>query len=446
MKKSFILIIISVLVFIPFFNIQPASALTISQLNVELVARPGETIDQLVQLYDESLTGATVYPVVYNFTEYADNEGAALILTDPADLKPSHEWIQWDADAVATANSGDDTVADSASNTNADSNINTDSLESAIEGSDETVTADSELAGYGQEELPLTMPSDGTLFDFPYKIIIPQDAEPGSHLISLVFQTRPAENTATEGSAVYIGSNVAANIFLKVLGTTIDDIDVEFKAGTYTNDDPKLSPAEKKEFFEPKTLFLKPPVDFLVTMINGGNTHQKPDGNIKIINDLFGSRIEEIQVNELNMIILPDTDRVFEVDSYGQGFMFGKYRAKITLLYGDPLRPVGKEISFWIVPLVEILIALAILIIIITTIIIIRKRGKKKREKREEERDKKIREEIMKEMKGDKAESKETPVQKDNKQNGKQDKSEKEKQGIFYWKIYLTKISMKLLI
>jgi len=360
----------------------PVKAVTISQLNLEIVARPGETIEQLVQIYDESFSGVTVYPVVYNFTESPGIEGSALILTDPADLKPDRTWVQWNKEEITAANTDED--------------------EEEVEvGTDEDAEEETGL-GYGQEDVPLKLPVEGTLFDFPYRIIVPQDAEPGTHLISLVFQLKPAEKTITEGAAVYIGSNVATNIFLKVLGATIDDIEVDFKSGIFTNKKPDIPAAERKESFKPKSFFLKPPVDFLLTVNNKGNTHQKPDGNVKVVNDLFGGSYEKLLVNPENRIILPGTDRTFDVPSFGQGFMFGKYRAKVTLLYGDPLRPVEKEIAFWIVPLVEILIVLGALLLLITIIVIIRRLRKKKRERKEKEKEERMRQQIIEELKGKK--------------------------------------------
>jgi len=371
----------------------PAKAITISQINVELVLRPGETIEQLVQLYDESFTGATVYPVVYNFTASPTSEGSALILTDPKDLKPDRAWVKWSKEEIVAANvvegeEGVDVEADE-----------------DIEGETDEDAEEETGLGYGQEDVPLKLPVEGTLYDFPYRIEVPQDAEPGTHLISLVFQLRPAEKTITEGAAVYIGSNVATNIFVKVLGATIDDIDVEFKSGVFAKKGPDVTVAERKEFFLPKSFFLKPPVDFLVTVDNKGNTHQKPDGNIKVVNDLFGSRTEEIQVNEVNKIILPGTERTFEVSSYGQGFMFGKYRAKITLLYGDPLKPLEKEIAFWIVPVTEMSIAGGGVIVIAVPSFILWRILRKRRIRFTIEREEKLRQQIIEELKGKKGKS-----------------------------------------
>lgn len=313
---------------------KPGQAVTISQLIVEINARPGETVEQLIQLYDDALTGVTVFPSVLNFTEDPNREGSALVLTDPADLKPDRDWIKYDVEQ-------------------------------------------------------LTLPAEGTLVDFPYRIEVPEDAEPGTHLLSIVFQTRPQESEKSEGSVIYISANVVTNIFLKVTGATIDKIDAEFKTGIYTNKDPNISLSERKEYFVPKKIFFQPPVDFLLTVNNNGNTHQKPDGNLRIVNDILGGATEKILINPENRIILPNTSRTYEVPSFGQDFMFGKYRVKLTLLYGNPLRSFDTELTFWIVPAMEISIVLGSLILLIIVIIIIRKLGRKRRQKQEAEQEKK---------------------------------------------------------
>lgn len=325
--------------FFLFGQASQAQAVTISQLNLEVNADPGDTIDQVVQVYDDSKSGVTVFPWVYNFTQDPSREGSALILTDPKDLKPDRAWIKFDQPLV-------------------------------------------------------TLPADGTLVDFPYRIEVPADAEPGTHLISLVFRTRAPQDAEEEGTEVIIGANVALDIFLKVSGITLDSIDADFQVGHFGVTDQQVSLAERKSSFIPKTFFTKPPVDFLLEVINDGNTHQKPDGNIKIINDLLGGEPEQYPINQDGKIILPGTTRLFETPRFGQGFMFGKYRAQLTLLYGNPLRPINKEVSFWIVPVLEISIVLGILLLILILIILyILWRKKKDREKEQ-----RIREQVRQEM------------------------------------------------
>lgn len=374
MKKVFLVSILGLMVVFFIGIATPTKAVTISQLLPEFTARPGETIEQVIQLYDDSLQGVTVYPIVYNFTTDPNKEGAILVLTEPKDLKPNREWLKF-GEVVAV-----------------------DDEEATV---DEDVDEDVDDVTEIPTALPVSieLPADGTLVDFPYRIEVPQGAEPGTHLISLVFQLKPQAAEGDDGSVVLIGANVATNIFLKVLGATIDDIELDFSSGIYANDDTNLSAAERKSFFEANNFFFKPPVDFLLTINNTGNTHQKPDGNVKIVNDLFGSAPEKLLVNPENRIILPGTERTFSVPSFGQGFMFGKFRAKLTMLYGNPLKPVEQEIVFWIIPVIEIAIVLGVLLLIIITWIIIHKMRKKGKEKTTIEREEKMRQQILAELK-----------------------------------------------
>jgi flagellar basal body-associated protein FliL len=306
---------------------------------MEFNAKPGETLQQTVKLYDDAMEGVTVYPWVYNFTDDPQKEGAVLVQADPKDFKPDRAWIVFDQPSV-------------------------------------------------------TLPADGLLVDFPYRIVLPQNAEPGTHLISLVFRTRPAPKES-EGTMVYIGTNVATNIFLRVAGSTIDKLEVNFQAGTFTKKDPTLTPAELKKYFKLKNFFWQPPVDFLLTVKNSGNTHQRPDGNIKVYNDLLGGTPEKLLINREGRIILPGTDRTYDVPSFGQGFMFGKFRAKLTLLYGNPLREVPAVVTFWIVP-IELVISFAVLLLLISGLIFWWRQYKKKQARKEKE----LREQIVREMKG----------------------------------------------
>lgn len=338
-----------------------AQAVTISELNVEINADPGQTIQRTVELYDDSLQGVSVYPVVYNFIEDPTLPGTAQVLTDPADLKPDREWVKFDVEKI-------DLLA------------------------------------------------DGSRVQFPYRIEIPQGGEPGTHLIALVFRTLPP---ALEGerTAVAIGTNISANIFLKVSGATLDSIKPTLRVGLFTKRDKTLSPTEQEKFFVEKKFFFKPPVDFLVSIQNNGNTHQKPDGNIKIYNDLFGSTADQVSVNRDNKIILPGSTRTFLTDSFGRGFMIGKFRAKLTMIYGNPLRDASSEVEFWIVPVVELCITLGILLLIILLLLVWRKVAKRRREaterKKEEDMRKTLREEIERSIKKGKSSPKK-PQQKKN--------------------------------
>jgi hypothetical protein len=338
---SYALVLLGLAVFI-----QPAQAVTITEHTVELSAKPGDVIERKLNLYDDKLQGATIYTSVSNFKPDPDSEGSALLVTEPAELKPDREWVKLQADKV-------------------------------------------------------DLPKTGEMVPFTYRIELPADADPGTHLISLVFSTKPPPADPTS-STVSIGTNLLVNIFLRVGGATIDSVDATFKVGTFSGADSNLKPSDREKMFKEKKFFLKPPVDFLLRVDNKGNTHQKPDGNIRIQNDLFGRAYDTIPVNKESLIIAPGTSRAFTVGSFGTGLMIGKYRAKLTLVYGNPLRDITKEVDFWIIPLKEIAIALGILLILIIIIVFIRRisqrRSRAKEKKQEEEMRRALREEIQQTM------------------------------------------------
>lgn len=323
-----------------------AGALTITQQNIELNAKPGDVITKVVDVYDESLAGLTVFPAAYNFRQDATLEGSSLLITDPADMTPDHEWLKFDIDKIE-------------------------------------------------------LPKDATLVPLTYRIEVPPDAEPGTHLIALAVRTTPPEISG-EGVKVTIGTIVASNIFLKVAGATVDSIDVDFKVGLYGNHNERVPYEQRKDSFKEQTFFQKPPVDFFISVRNTGNTHQKPDGNIAVRNDILGTS-ETIPVNSINRIILPTSERSFEVESFGQGFMFGKYRAKLTLLYSKSgkLTEATKQVSFWIVPVVELSIVLGSLLLLIILILIIRKLAKRQRIRQEQKKEAEMRERVRREVEAD---------------------------------------------
>ena len=138
------------------------------------------------------------------------------------------------------------------------------------------------------------------------------------------------------------------------------------------------------EFKTDKTVYEFLPVNFTVSLKNSGNVHVAPRGNIF----LSQGKDKDIALLELNPgkgSILPDSARVFETD-WSDGFpvyeeavengqvvldelgnqtyrltwnfenashlRFGKYTAKMLLVYDDGTRdvPIEGVVSFWVMP------------------------------------------------------------------------------------------------
>lgn len=125
------------------------------------------------------------------------------------------------------------------------------------------------------------------------------------------------------------------------------------------------------------------PASFTVELKNDGNTHVAPRGNVFITKN--GKNVSMLEVNEAKGNILPESKRKFDaewtdgspayrikevdgkpvLDSNGQKqrfldwsnfdpskIRFGKYHAKVALVYNDGVSDVATEaeLDFWVIP------------------------------------------------------------------------------------------------
>jgi hypothetical protein len=138
------------------------------------------------------------------------------------------------------------------------------------------------------------------------------------------------------------------------------------------------------EFSTDKTMYEFLPTRFTIALKNTGNVHVAPRGNI-FLKEWSGKEIALLEVNEAKGNILPNSTRLFESD-WTDGFpvyqvkvengatvldeagnptldltwnwqdasklRFGKYTAKLLLIYDDGTRdiPIEGVVSFWVVP------------------------------------------------------------------------------------------------
>lgn len=137
--------------------------------------------------------------------------------------------------------------------------------------------------------------------------------------------------------------------------------------------------AEITEFSTNQTVYEFLPTRFTVAVQNTGNVHVAPRGNI-FLTDWQGKEVALLEVNVEKGNILPDSTRIFETD-WKDGFpvyepqvengavvsgkreliwdwhetsklRFGKYTAKLLLIYDDGTRDMPLEgiVSFWVIP------------------------------------------------------------------------------------------------
>jgi hypothetical protein len=142
---------------------------------------------------------------------------------------------------------------------------------------------------------------------------------------------------------------------------------------------------ELSSFTVNKTIFEFLPATFDVKMRNTGNVHIIPRGNIFISRSGSEKDLDNININQTQGAVLPDSPRTFETQ-WAEGFpfytdkeengnkvkdaqgkivqelkwnwseasklRFGKYTAKLVMVYDDGQRdiPLEGEVSFWVVP------------------------------------------------------------------------------------------------
>lgn len=149
------------------------------------------------------------------------------------------------------------------------------------------------------------------------------------------------------------------------------------------------------------------PTTFKVTIHNGGNIYTAPTGNVYISqNSDMSNSIAALDVNPGEGNVLPQSSREFSVD-WTDGFpifedkkvggqvvrdangnpvkelswsfakfskiRFGKYYAKVTVVYNDGKRivPLTRVVSFWVIPWKLMLITGVLLIVLIVGLIAI---------------------------------------------------------------------------
>ncbi len=202
-----------------------------------------------------------------------------------------------------------------------------------------------EVTGYELSSwitLPVTtlILAPGEVKNMPFSVRVPTGATPGSHFASIFFSDKPVAPT-TSGTGV--GFNIGAIVSLRISG----DIQEE---------------AQLREFSTNKLIYSSADVQFISKVQNLGNVLVQPTGVIQVTS-MFGHEVANIPVNETLASVFPKADRSYTSQWKSDGFAFGRYQAIVSLVYGtDGRKTIYSTTSFWILPLVPILIIGGVLI------------------------------------------------------------------------------------
>lgn len=293
-----------------------AFALTISPPKIEINSAPGDVVNQVIKLHNEEERDNIFFAEVQNFKARGELGEPGFIQSEEKDGLSLADWIE----------------------------ISTE---------------------------PITL-SAGERIEIPFKITIPENADPGGHYAGVLFSTTPPGKEIGDAS-IGISGKLGSLILLRVAGEVQESgilLEFDTEGGT--------------------RLFSSKPIQFYARFSNQGNVHLKPKGEIKIkgIFDIT-STPDSLAVNEIEGNVLPNSVRRFEtvwgkadnkiteenkksffaeLKNEWRNFALGKYQADLTLSYGSEGQQVKKSLEFWVFPwriITCLAIGLFILIIIL---------------------------------------------------------------------------------
>lgn len=170
----------------------------------------------------------------------------------------------------------------------------------------------------------------GEEFTTPLTITVPDDATPGSHFGGVFVSVEPPDSRQLGAT---VGYEVANIISIRISG------DVNESAMIRSLSTDKLVYGETK-------------VKFNAQIRNSGNVLVRPVGPLEITN-MFGSKVASFPFNENQNGVFPGTGRSFDVLWEDESIGFGRYEARLSLVYGEAgrLTTISKTASFWILPM-----------------------------------------------------------------------------------------------
>ena len=182
-------------------------------------------------------------------------------------------------------------------------------------------------------------------------IKVPAGTQAGGYFGAIRF----APTIPGSGGQVNLSPNAASLILLTVPGPVTEKLDLtDFKIQQSGKDG---------NFFNTSNA-----ISALIRFENKGNIQEGPFGKITVKN--FGKVVSSTDFNAASPRdqILPDAARRWDVPFNDLG-SFGHYTVSATLTYGQKNQTIDVTTSFWIIPQIAIIIAIAALLLIIGLIV-----------------------------------------------------------------------------
>lgn len=211
----------------------------------------------------------------------------------------------------------------------------------ADEGQEKTGFEMTEWITLNMQEITLEPEQSGPV---EVNIAVPENATPGSHFAGFFVSMTPPR---MRSSGAAVGYDVASIISLRVAGDAFANAQIRsFSTDNYIHGESN--------------------VNFRARIENKGTILVRPTGPLEIYN-MFGKRVALATFNENKAGVFPFTTREFELKWTDEGPGFGRYQARLSLLYGEQgrLSTISSTLSFWILPMNIIGPALGVLAVLL---------------------------------------------------------------------------------
>lgn len=227
------------------------------------------------------------------------------------------------------------------------------------------ILEDDETSAYSLKNW-VTFPSElllnsKQLKKLPITINIPSNASPGGYYGTIRFTARAPE---LKDTGVSLSASLGALLMIRVKGVAKEELSIKdfYTSSVDTRDENNNEVSGKSgNFFE------SAPIQFNQRLTNTGNVYEQPSGLVTIT-DMFGKKIATLGINQPPRQILPDSTRRFtqllDKSVIGKKILFGRYKADLSVVYGDDKKTINSSFTFWVIPY-------RIILAIITAIIIL---------------------------------------------------------------------------
>ena len=168
-----------------------------------------------------------------------------------------------------------------------------------------------------------TIPSHGQQ-NITYYIKVPQEARPGGHYASILFQ--PENNLGTIKPSAEVSAQVGSLFYIDVSGKIVENATAEF--------------------LNTRSLYEYGPLNILSRIKNNGDLHINPASKVEVF-DMIGRKIQISELESTN--IFPGASRDFE-NKIGSKFMIGRYKISLTGVYGQNNNELTAVAYFWVFP------------------------------------------------------------------------------------------------